>query len=225
MKIKISNLSKSFYQNKTKLQILKNINVEINEGEIVALLGKSGSGKSTLLALMAGLDRPDSGSIEIDDNHIEKMNDTQLTDWRAQNIGIVFQQFHLVSHLTALENVCLSLEVKYNNNIKVNMEKASAWLKSVGLEKREKNFPSMLSGGEQQRVAIARALAHNPRLVLADEPSGNLDIETGKAVMNKLFEIIRLNKMTLILVTHDEELAKRADRIINLENGECINAP
>lgn len=224
MKVKLTKVSKSFQQNKSEIEILKNVNFEINEGEVIALLGRSGSGKSTLLALLAGLDRPNHGEIEIDGKKIHQMTESDLTSWRSQNIGIVFQQFHLVSHLTALENVQLSLEIKNDREIESDLDLAKSWLQKVGLEARENNFPSMLSGGEQQRVAIARAIASSPRLLLADEPSGNLDVETGKKVMDMLFDIVRTNKMTMILVTHDEELAKKTDRILRLVAGECVHA-
>lgn len=224
MKVKLTKVSKNFKQDKNELEILKNVNFEINEGEIIALLGRSGSGKSTLLALLAGLDKPTSGEIEIGGNKIHQMNEANLTKWRAQNIGIVFQQFHLVTHLSALENVQLSLEIKNDRETKEDLEVARSWLQKVGLHERENNFPSTLSGGEQQRVAIARAIATNPRLLLADEPSGNLDVETGKKVMEMLFDIVRANKMTMILVTHDEELAKKTDRVLKLVSGECVHA-
>lgn len=223
MKVKLSKVSKSFVQNNSEVKILKNINFEINDGEVVALLGRSGSGKSTLLALLAGLDKPNQGDIEIDGKKIHLMSENEITDWRSQNIGIVFQQFHLISHLTALENVLLSLEIKTDKESETDLSIAKSWLQKVGLEERANNFPSMLSGGEQQRVAIARAIASSPRLLLADEPSGNLDVETGKRVMDLLFEIVRSNKMTMILVTHDEELAKKTDRILRLVDGECVH--
>lgn len=223
MRISVSNVSKSFRQNNSEIQILKKIKLDIAEGEVVALLGRSGSGKSTLLSLLAGLDRPNEGEIEIDGQRIDKMKDFELTNWRAQNIGIIFQQFHLVAHLTALENVQLSSEIKYGNVAENEQKLANTWLAKVGLSERENNYPSMLSGGEQQRVAIARALVHKPRLLLADEPSGNLDVETGKLVMDMLLEIVRANKMTLILVTHDEELARKTDRVVRLKSGECVN--
>lgn len=223
MKVKLSKVSKSFVQNNSEVKILKNINFEINDGEVVALLGRSGSGKSTLLALLAGLDKPNQGDIEIDGKKIHLMRENEITNWRSQNIGIVFQQFHLISHLTALENVLLSLEIKTDKESETDLSIAKSWLQKVGLEERANNFPSMLSGGEQQRVAIARAIASSPRLLLADEPSGNLDVETGKRVMDLLFEIVRSNKMTMILVTHDEELAKKTDRILRLVDGECVH--
>lgn len=225
MKVQLKNISKSFEQNKNEIKILKNVNLEIEDGEIVSLLGRSGSGKSTLLALLAGLDKPNHGEVVIGDKKIHQLSEAELTKWRAENIGIVFQQFHLVSHLTALENVLLSLEIKNaTQDKKVQLELAKSWLRKVGLEERENNYPSMLSGGEQQRVAIARAMVAGPKLLLADEPSGNLDVETGKKVMDMLFDIIHNNKITMILVTHDEDLAKKTNRTLRLVSGECVNA-
>ncbi len=217
MKIEIKSLGKHFIQGKNNIQVLTDVNLTIESGEIIALLGKSGSGKTTMLSLMAGLEKPDSGSIQMGEVDITRLSEESLCDWRAQNLGIIFQQFHLIPHLTALENVQLSLEISGNKNLSL----ADEWLGSVGLENRKAHFPSMLSGGEQQRVAIARALTFSPNLVLADEPTGNLDGETGKKVIETLFGIVKKNKTTMILVTHDEELAQRADRIVRLSGGRC----
>lgn len=217
MKIKIQNLDKTFQQGKNIIQVLHNVSLEIESGEVIALLGKSGSGKTTMLSLLAGLEKPDKGSIIMGTEDITRLSEEALCDWRAKNLGIVFQQFHLIPHLTALENVELSLDIKGNSD----RERAQKWLELVGLSDRKNHFPSMLSGGEQQRVAMARALATSPDLVLADEPTGNLDIETGKSVIETLFSMVKQNKTTMILVTHDEELALRADRIIRLSGGQC----
>lgn len=217
MKIQINNLKKSFQQNETKLTILNGINLTIEKGEVVALLGKSGSGKSTILSLLSGLDIPDEGEIIIDGLDITKLNEEERCNYRAKSLGIIFQQFHLVPHLSALENVELALEVRNDNDIK----KAKQSLFQVGLEERINHLPSMLSGGEQQRVAIARALVGLPVLLLADEPTGNLDAETGASVIEILFNLVKTNQTTMILVTHDEELALRADRIVRLSGGLC----
>ncbi len=219
MKIEVSNIKKNFMQGKNIIHVLNDVNLEIKSGEIVALLGKSGSGKSTLLSLLAGLEKPDSGAIFFNENDLTKFSEEELCKWRAKNLGIVFQQFNLVPHLTALENVLLPLEINGINT----QDKAIEWLRLVELSDRHQHFPSMLSGGEQQRVAIARAFAFNPPLLLADEPTGNLDSETGKKVIDILFNIVRTQKITMILVTHDEELALKANRIIRLSGGKCLS--
>jgi putative ABC transport system ATP-binding protein len=217
VKISIKNLKKNFVQGKNIISVLDDLNLEINSGEIIALLGKSGSGKSTLLSLLAGLERPDAGSVFFDQTDVTKLSEANLCDWRAHSLGIVFQQFNLIPHLTALENIFLPLEINGQNDKK----KALDWLSMVGLSGRAEHLPSMLSGGEQQRVAIARALVFSPPVLLADEPTGNLDQETGKEVIKTLFNIVRENKTTMIIVTHDEELASKADRIVRLAGGKC----
>ncbi|MBC7538744.1 MAG: ABC transporter ATP-binding protein [Bacteriovorax sp.] len=217
MKVNVRNLKKNFIQGKNIIKVLDDVSLDINSGEIIALLGKSGSGKSTLLSLLAGLEKPDFGSILFDQNDLTKLSEEALCDWRAKNLGIVFQQFNLIPHLTALENVLLPLEINGLDDKK----KALDWLTLVGLEDRVDHFPSMLSGGEQQRVAIARALVFGPPMLLADEPTGNLDSETGKKVIETLFNIVREKKTTMVIVTHDEELALKADRIVRLTGGKC----
>lgn len=215
-KINITNLKKSYGVGESKIEVLKGINLKIEEGETLALTGKSGSGKSTLLSLLAGLDTIDDGDIIIDSINISKMSEKDLSQFRAKNLGIIFQQFHLVSTLTALENILLPLELLKSSNA---IEKAKNLLESVGLSHRSDHLPFELSGGECQRVAIARALAIRPSLILADEPSGNLDEETGAKVMDLLFKMVHETKTTLILVTHDHDLAKRCSRIVHLEHG------
>lgn len=217
MKVSIKNINKHFQQGKNTIQVLNDVNLEIKSGEIIALLGKSGSGKTTMLSLLAGLDRPDHGSILVDDLDISKISEEKLCDFRAKTLGIVFQQFHLIPHLTAFENVLLSFEI----NGREDKDSAMMWLEMVGLKDRAHHYPSMLSGGEQQRVAMARALAFGPPLLLADEPTGNLDVETGKNIIDILFKMVREKKTTMILVTHDEELAAKADRIVRLIGGKC----
>lgn len=219
MKINVKNLKKDFLQGKNIIKVLDDVSFDLNSGEVIALLGKSGSGKSTLLSLMAGLEKADSGSIFFDQINLSKLSEDELCTFRARNLGIVFQQFNLIPHLTALENVLLPLEINGDNN----KEKAMEWLSMVGLDDRVSHFPSMLSGGEQQRVAIARALVLSPQVLLADEPTGNLDSETGKKVIEILFNIVREKKTTMILVTHDDELALKADRIIRLVGGKCLS--
>ena len=212
----IVNVKKSYGQASSRVEVLKGINLKIESGETLALVGKSGSGKSTLLSLMAGLDQVDSGEIWIQEKCINKLSEKELTLFRAQNIGIVFQQFHLVSTLTALENVLLPLNILKNPNA---LEIATKLIDQVGLSHRSHHLPSELSGGESQRVAIARALSTRPAILFADEPSGNLDEETGFKVMDLLFEMVKQTKTTLILVTHDMDLAKKCSRIILLEHG------
>jgi putative ABC transport system ATP-binding protein len=218
MKIEIKNLSKEYFEKNHKIAILNDVSITFKESEIVAILGKSGSGKTTLLSMLAGIERPTSGSININGVEITDLSEDELCEWRGKNIGIVFQQFFLVGHLTALENVNLGMEISHNSNL----DKAKEWLSLVQLSDRLNHFPMMLSGGEQQRVAIARALASNPSVILADEPSGNLDSETGNIVMDLMFKIVREKKLSLILVTHDEELARRADRVVRLSQGRCV---
>lgn len=187
-----------------------------NRSETVAIIGPSGSGKSTLLAMLAGLDAPTSGTIRVAGQDLSKLDQAGLSRFRAKNLGIVFQQFHLMSSLTALENVRLPLEIA---EIADATAIATSMLSSVGLGHRLQHFPAELSGGECQRVAIARALAVDPAIYLADEPSGNLDQKTGIQIMELLFERIKSKKSTLILVTHNEELAKWCDRRLILQEG------
>jgi putative ABC transport system ATP-binding protein len=221
MSLKIKNLKKQFRQGDTTIEVLKDINAEIKNGEVVAILGQSGSGKSTLLSLMAGLDRSSSGSIEIDSHIFESMDEVQMTQFRGRNIGIVFQQFHLLQHLTALENVMLPLEILDSNGSgkKSIEERAKEILVQMNLGHRLDHFPRQLSGGECQRVAIARALVVEPKILLADEPSGNLDSETGQQVMDAFFKIIKTHKVTTILVTHSSSLAQMCDRQLVLQRG------
>jgi len=214
-----ANLRKSYGQGDAKVEVLKGINLEIKKGETLALIGKSGSGKSTLLSLLAGLDYPDSGEISINGKTISSMSEKELTSFRAAHMGIIFQQFHLVSTLTAFENVLLPLELLKRPGAQ---EKALALLESVGLGHRSHHLPSQLSGGESQRVAMARALAIGPAILFADEPSGNLDEETGEKVMDLLFQMVKETGTTLVLVTHDQDLAKKCQRIVHLEHGSLL---
>ena len=209
-------LRKCYGAGESRVEVLKGLDFTIQTGEQVALTGKSGSGKSTLLSLMAGLDSPDSGTISIDQQNISLMNERDLTSYRARHIGIVFQQFHLVSTLTAFENVLLPLEILKMDKAR---QRAISLLESVGLSHRIDHLPSQLSGGESQRVAIARALSTNPAILFADEPSGNLDEETGDMVMGLLFDLVKKSGTTLVLVTHDPDLAAKCERIIHLEHG------
>jgi putative ABC transport system ATP-binding protein len=214
--LEIKSLKKSYTQGNQEVKIFDDLNFQVKEAQRVAIMGKSGSGKSTLLSLISGIIKPNSGDILLNNTSYKTMNESEINDFRASNIGFVFQNFHLVSYLNALENVMLPAKV---NNIENAKEKAIELLKSVGLSHRLDHLPSQLSGGERQRVAIARALIHNPKVILADEPSGNLDEETGIAVMDKLFELIKANNTTLILVTHSKEVAARCEDTYELVSG------
>jgi len=217
--LKIQSLKKSYNQGSQSVEIFENLDFHVKPKQTVAIMGKSGSGKSTLLSLISGIIKPDSGDIILNSVSYKDLKESQINDFRATNIGFVFQNFHLVSYLNALENVMLPAKVC---NIKNAKEKAINLLESVGLSHRLDHLPSQLSGGERQRVAIARALIHNPKIILADEPSGNLDEETGIEVMDKLFELIEKNNMTLILVTHSKDVANRCEETYKLSSGNLV---
>ncbi|GAB0056450.1 putative ABC transporter ATP-binding protein [Candidatus Magnetaquicoccaceae bacterium FCR-1] len=198
------------------LEILSGVDLEVAPGEIVALTGPSGSGKSTLLALVAGLERPTAGRIRVDGVALAGLSDEELARLRRERMGIVFQDFHLITTLTALENVALPLELARTANAR---ERARRLLEQVGLGERLHHRPLEMSGGEQQRVAIARAFVAHPALILADEPTGNLDLETGSRVMELLFQLTRSWHAAMLLVTHNPELAARAHRHYRLHGG------
>lgn len=221
MSLVLKNLEKGFNQGEDRVTVLSGLNAEIKQGEVVAIVGQSGSGKSTLLSLLAGLDQADAGAILVDGSNISGMNEKQVTEFRGQNIGIVFQQYHLVSHLTAVENVMLPMEILGKAEAETQ---AVALLKEMGLEHRLHQFPSKMSGGECQRVAIARALAVRPKILLADEPSGNLDVHTGDKVMDIFFSAAKKYQITTILVTHSETLARRCQRVLKLSEGKLLEA-
>ncbi len=214
--LQIEGLFKSFQQAETKIPALEDVNFSIDRSETVAIVGPSGGGKTTLLSMLAGLEPPSSGSIKINNTDLVALSEYELSQFRARHIGIVFQQFHLMPHLTALENVSLPLEIAHDPGAG---KKAASQLSLVGLENRLHHLPSQLSGGECQRVAIARASIIEPSILLADEPSGNLDHESGEKVMSLLFSLVQEKQMTLILVTHDLDLAKRCKRQIHLSGG------
>ena len=215
--IEISQLVKSVETSEGLLTILKGIDLSIGEGEVVAIVGASGSGKSTLLGLMAGLDGATSGDVKLAGKSLSAMDEEQRAILRGQLVGFVFQSFQLLPSLTALENVMLPIELKGDVEAR---EKARALLERVGLNERWHHYPNQLSGGEQQRVAIARAFATEAKILFADEPTGNLDTATGARVIDLLFDLNREYSTTLVLVTHDERLAKRCDRTIKLVAGE-----
>ena len=202
-----------------ELEILKGIDLEIKASESVALVGPSGSGKTTLLSLLAGLDTATSGRIYLGSNELTAMDEEQRAVVRGKIVGFVFQSFQLLGSLTALENVMVPLELKNSPDAKSDALKL---MEKVGLAHRYRHYPSKLSGGEQQRVAIARAFASSPKILFADEPTGNLDTATGLRIIDLLFELNREFGTTLILVTHDRKLAKRCDRDINIDSGELL---
>lgn len=209
-------LSKEVSSLEGPLTILENINLEIGSGEAVALVGPSGAGKTTLLALLAGLDRPTSGSVQLCGTNIEDLDEDGRALIRGQHVGFVFQSFHLVPALTALENVMLPLELANQPDA---AKRARAALESVGLGQRTSHYPRQLSGGEKQRVAIARAFVGNPSVLFADEPTGNLDAASGERISGLLFDMNSRSGTTLVLVTHDKDLAARCDRVLELEAG------
>jgi putative ABC transport system ATP-binding protein len=208
------------YQNGQNLtEVIKGISFTINQNERLAIVGKSGSGKTSLLMLMAGLEKPTSGSIQFQQEELTSYTEDQLTDFRKKNIGIVFQSFYLIPSYTALENVALSLEINFQKNALIQAEEI---LTDLGLKDRLHHFPSQLSGGEQQRVAIARAIINKPELILADEPTGNLDEENSQVIADLLFNVSQKYQKSLCLVTHDLELAKKCDRLMKIDNGTII---
>ena len=212
-------VSKSVSGPEGKLDILQHVSLQIQPGESFAIVGASGSGKTTLLGLLAGLDTPNSGSILLDGNALEQMDEEARADLRRRLVGFVFQSFHLLPALTAEENVMLPLELEGSSDARM---RARAALEAVGLSARRKHYPAQLSGGEQQRVAIARAFVHSPRVLFADEPTGNLDQRTGHHICDMLFALNRDHRTTLVLVTHDATLAARCDRRIELEEGRVV---
>lgn len=216
--ISLQKLNKSYREGEKKRIVLDNLELSISEGEMIVLLGRSGSGKSTLLNLISGIDVPDSGQIKIGETNLPDLNEKQRTLFRRNNIGFVFQSFNLISTLTALENVELPLKLKASGNGNITAT-AQKFLDEVGLGDRGESYPDRLSGGEQQRVAIARALAHEPMLILADEPTGNLDYDTGQKILEILNDLVRKNGRTILLATHDRDICSMADRVIELKGG------
>ena len=215
--IRLQNLDLSLGRGAARVHILKTISLDICRGEAVGLVGPSGSGKSTLLMTMAGLERPDSGAVLVDGTDLAGLDEDALARFRGRRIGIVFQSFHLVPTMTALENVALPLELADEADA---FERAGAELGAVGLGERLHHYPAQLSGGEQQRVAIARAIVPNPAILVADEPTGNLDENTGGSIIDLLFALKRDRGATLVLVTHDLNLARLCDRMVRLRSGQ-----
>jgi putative ABC transport system ATP-binding protein len=205
-----------------RVHILHDVALTIGKGEAVGVVGPTGSGKSTLLMIMAGLERPDKGEVEIDGVKLGAMNEEALARFRGQRIGVVFQSFHLIPTMTALENVAAPLELAGANDATA---RATAELEQVGLGDRLSHYPAQLSGGEQQRVALARALCPRPSLLIADEPTGNLDETTGGAIVDLIFDLPARRGATLALVTHDAALAARCDRVIRMRSGKVEEIP
>jgi putative ABC transport system ATP-binding protein len=220
--IKIDNIIKTYNKGTTKVEALKKVSFSIENGEMVALMGASGSGKSTLLSLIGGLDKCDSGSISVDEENISALNAQKLADFRRDKVGFVFQQFHLIPTLSVVENIMLPL-------LPSGIKKAECYsvakeaLEKVGLSAREKHLPGELSGGEQQRVAIARALVNKPEIILADEPTGDLDSKTGEKILNLLMTLNKKEKVTIIIATHNNKVAESTERKIVLEDGEVVS--
>lgn len=221
MILEVNNLYKNFETaaGTETVEVLKDLNMGMEAGETVAILGQSGSGKSTLLTLLAGLDNPSSGEVLLNEQNMQSLNEEELSKFRALNIGIIFQQFHLMSHLKALENVSLPLDLFKDD---ASTAKAKEALEQVGLGHRIDHFPHQLSGGECQRVAIARAMVVRPSILLADEPTGNLDNSTGELITDMIFDLVSKHNMTLLFVTHNEQLALRCGRQLRLQGGKFI---
>ncbi len=213
--IKLSNVSKTFTVGTEEIHALKGIDLHIKKGEFLAIVGPSGSGKSTLLHLIGGLDNPTKGMIEVNGENIGTMKDRQLSEYRSRQVGFIFQDFKLQPHLTVLENVRMP-QLFSRRKTKQSSHKM---LESVGLKDRAQHKPTEISGGQKQRAALARALMNNPKLIIADEPTGNLDSMTGKKIIDLLKNIHKRNGVTLIIVTHDRNIAKHATRIIEIKDG------
>ena len=215
--IKFENVLKEYTMGEVKIKALNETNFEIEKGELVVIVGPSGAGKTTALNILGGMDTLTSGKVIVDNKDISNFNNKQLTKYRREDIGFVFQFYNLVQNLTALENVELAVQIcKDSLDPKIVLEK-------VGLKDRMRNFPSQLSGGEQQRVAIARAIAKNPKLLLCDEPTGALDYNTGKQILKLLQDTSRKEKMTVVIITHNSALTPMADKVINFKNGTAVN--
>lgn len=218
--LSIQNLKKSYSSGSKELTVLEDISFDIEENQTFAIVGPSGSGKTTLLGLCAGLDQPDSGSIELCGTLLNDLNEDQRALLRNEKVGFVFQDFQLIPTLTALENVSVPLELRGDKGA---VKSGKKLLEKVGLGDRFDHYPSQLSGGEQQRVALARAFSNQPAILFADEPTGNLDEETGKKVVDLLMELNEESGTTLVIVTHDMELAKKTQRILRLKGGRVLD--
>lgn len=219
--IEVKNLYKLYRLGDEVVRALDGVNFSIYQGEFCAIVGTSGSGKSTLLNMMAGLERPTKGEIVISGHHIEKLNEEELVTFRRNHVGFIFQSFHLLGTMNALENVALPLSFRGVSKAE-RLKKAAKMLKLVKLEKHAKHLPTQMSGGQQQRVGVARALVVEPDIIFADEPTGNLDSHTSEEVMRLMKQIVRQQNMTLVMVTHDNHLAAYADRVFHIMDGKII---
>ncbi|EOZ99763.1 ABC transporter, ATP-binding protein [Indibacter alkaliphilus LW1] len=219
--LSVDQVSKTYKSGNRVLTVLDEVNFQVKQGESIAIVGPSGSGKTTLLGLCAGLDSASKGSVKLNGKALEDLSEDERAMVRSQDVGFIFQNFQLLPTLTALENVMVPLELKKRKDAK---ERATSLLKKVGLEERMSHYPTQLSGGEQQRVSIARAFANEPKILFADEPTGNLDTDTGEMIEDLIFELNREQGTTLVLVTHDPELAKKTNRIIRIKGGKIQEA-
>lgn len=219
--IEVHNLYKLYRVGDSIVRALNGVSFEIHQGEFCAIVGTSGSGKSTLLNMLAGLEKPTKGEIIIGGQHIEKLNEDELVSFRRDNVGFIFQSFHLIGTMTAAENVALPLSFRGEKR-SIRLKKADKMLDLVNLKKHKKHLPNQLSGGQQQRVGVARALVVNPKIIFADEPTGNLDSHTSEEVMKLMQEVVRKQKKTLVMVTHDNHLATYADRVFHIIDGEIV---
>lgn len=220
MTLVMKNISKYYIKNGERLEILNNVNFQFDNGNFYSIIGPSGIGKTTLLNCLGTIDTPSKGKIIINNKEISKISEYELDNIRRDNIGFIFQNYYLSSYMTVLENVCLPMYLKIKNKEKI-MSRALELLKMVGLENRAKHFPSELSGGEQQRVCIARALANSPSIILADEPTGNLDKTNSKIILNILKKLSK-DDCCVIMVTHDEEAIKYSDKVLEIKNGKLV---
>jgi putative ABC transport system ATP-binding protein len=221
--LKVSDLKKEFKSGDSTVKAVDGINLSVPSGAFSAIIGKSGSGKSTLLSLLGALDKPTSGTIEIENEDVTKFRDNKLIDYRRRKVGFIFQNYNLIPNLSALENVMLPMEFAGVNS-EDRRKRAELLLEEVGISSdKHKRKPARLSGGEQQRVAIARSLANRPKLILADEPTGNLDSKTGKIIINLLCSLAKTEKTTIVAVTHDQGIAKLADKTFHLKDGKLLS--
>ena len=217
----VKDLYKFYRVGDSVVRALDGVSFEVSEGEFCAIVGTSGSGKSTLLNMLAGLEKPTRGQVVIGGHHIEKLNENELVKFRRDNVGFVFQSFHLLGTMNALENVALPLTFR-GESLKSRMKKADEMLKLVGLTKHRKHLPRQMSGGQQQRVGVARALVADPRILYCDEPTGNLDSHTSEDVMRLMQRVVREQNRTMVMVTHDDHLAQYADRIFHIIDGKIV---
>lgn len=219
--IQVRNLYKLYRVGDETVRALDGVDFDIHQGEFCAIVGTSGSGKSTLLNMLAGLEKPTKGAIVIAGQHIEKLKEDELVAFRRNNVGFIFQSFHLMATMNAVENIALPLSFRGEDR-KLRMKKANQMLDLVGLRKHKKHMPNQMSGGQQQRVGVARALVVDPKIIFADEPTGNLDSHTSEDVMKLMQKVVREQNKTLVMVTHDNHLATYADRIFHISDGKII---